>query len=198
MQEAEFPPLSLEHVHVHGPAPPTGEGVPLLHKFMVGADAAGIPFEVPHAPSVALIVVHDTLALPLPHVQRHGLTPRTALALPSSHRPEAGAVTAGCPSADPQAGLGFAGGSGGEGESEDAALDGACSIWGVSAGGDDGAASGVGAGAGFGAVEDSPFKDKVLHDETAPSLFVQDHVHGPSPVTMLGDPLRHKFFSGAL
>jgi hypothetical protein len=55
----------------------------------------------------------------------------------------------------------------------------------------------VTAGAGAAAGAWSLLKDKVRQEEVTPSLLVQDHVHGPSPLTALGVPARHKSVEGA-
>ena len=49
-QEAVPPPFDPAHFQLHGPVPATGEPVPALQRFVVGATFAATPFAEPHEP----------------------------------------------------------------------------------------------------------------------------------------------------
>jgi len=61
LQLAGVPPPVAEHVHVHGPVPPTADGEPVLQRLVVGATDTVVPLAVPHTPLTAAAVTMKLL-----------------------------------------------------------------------------------------------------------------------------------------
>ena len=69
LQLAGVPPPLPAQVHVHGPVPPTADGVPALQRFVVGATDTVVPLAVPHTPLIgvgAALLVTPKLEVAMP------------------------------------------------------------------------------------------------------------------------------------
>jgi len=104
LQEASEPPLLPEQVQFHGPVPATCEGIPALHRLVVGALKASAPLDGPQAPLISRVSLQEAAAPPLlpAQVQFHGPSPPTCEAVPELHRLVVGALKASASLAEPQ------------------------------------------------------------------------------------------------
>jgi hypothetical protein len=114
LQATVVPPAIPTQLQVHGPIPETGDGVPALHRPLMGGLVVAALLAGPHT---AESEAGGALQAAKPQVQVHGPLPVTADAVPMLHSALAGAALAGTPLAAPH--IPVTGGAGQERRFED-------------------------------------------------------------------------------